>query len=563
MTPSSSSSSQSDDSFRLLLDLDDELHDYLSQFLRDSDALQLLTISRRFYTIYSRRLWRSLSPNTTAPFEVDRNPIYSKYGELVQGIGFTQRLMDACNVKMWPELFPNITKLRMSVRCNQTTQQRKHLLDLIEVLQHLRVLTVNMEIDEEPFTLNELHVAIFTRSTGRFKQPIECFKLVYCDPTNPTTWDSLRKFINDMKTSTYIYKYLGLEVPIPTKQELGFKHMDSLRDHLAHLPFTPFTIYADRCNAIKNYRFFSHQTGIGTDILFPLLRKMNITVCCVDRMQYEYDDFTPEKFPVLTEMELDNHSCTNLDSKYIEQCKQQQSLEPTMQKPKYELGQRAYEVILMRKWPLLKTLRIKDIRSSLKLREILEVNSQLEQCDLTFHHRKYSDHAKIYQIKTILDCVPNITSLCLSFQHDVTLDADWIAAGFDHAQFVTKSRLTSITLYGMTLTTRMVQVLFMLPKLINLRIEKCELEDEDEVSEMLVDLINYNDTERYPCPITEFSLCSDENIYDISLDILTDAISLMTRLKVFTFIGPNVDIPQAVKDRFKYLEVFYEKTTKS
>ncbi|KAI8868927.1 hypothetical protein GQ42DRAFT_34753 [Ramicandelaber brevisporus] len=557
-----------------LFDLPGELVEDISIIFFDMDeAYRLLTVSRAFYTLFARRVWRTLDPRVFALSEPTLSKAMARYGRLVRYIDLDDELCSAINpdiknsVNVFDVLsvFSGVTTLIIWDDHELLASNGIKYKDIIMCFPHLYKLECRIEEDKEPYNLVTLASAINHRQSNHSISPIEYLNLLYLAKNIDNPWTRLASFVQMILdhsvlkieitpwTSTRIRPSQS-QLQILSKYFIQYPNMDKRED-------TRF------CYATLNRSWVWKPNDLLSSHVYPQLRQLFLRTCCMSSDTYDYSDFIPSNFPHLRSITINGHECNIMVS---------------------DLYPPAWKKLLLQNWPYLNELKVSANITCEQLVDTLKYNCRLTRLHIWLHP-KMLDENNTFNLASILPLLLRVQQLSIIGKNEMKLD---YSPDYDDYYILTRSQINVTQFSGFALSSRMFKLLYSLPRLVTISVRWCKFYSTGviEATNMYnlindpydIDMVDYDDVYddcddedaalyielmaslytisakhifNNPCIIKEFNLNIREDDYAWPLDVTLEMIALMPKLQALNSMGEIGDIPNAVKARFPHIDV--------
>ncbi|KAI8871072.1 hypothetical protein GQ42DRAFT_8337 [Ramicandelaber brevisporus] len=553
-----------------LFDMPYELVEDISFFFNWREAHKLLTVSRTFHDLFSRRVWRKFDSRMVTLPEPTRTMALARYGNFVREFIIDIRIWhdgwpgNDKDVSIYDTIsaFSSVTKMSVDIAHILLFSHGLQYVNTIMCFPNLYYLYCRIESDNEPYDLITLAHAINYRQGNHNMNHIEYLNLLYAvrEPDNP--WTRLSSFVQ--MVSGYYVKNIKIKISfiapaIPSPCELQI-----LRKHFVDIPFIEVHEDTQFCYAPLNRSLHWNLLIDLNSCCYPQLRKLSIRTCCMSSDTYDYCDIAPYNFPCLQTIIISGHECNNMVA----------NVYPP-----------AWKKVLLQRWPHLNALSLLANMTCEPLVTILDYQSKLTTLVIS-PQQKILYENNTFNLATILPLLPKLQSLTIYGINGMRFDH---SPECDDSGTLARSQLYFVWFDNLDVSTRILKLIFSLPKLNKISVRNCRFysigasditnienlltnsieietvddDDDDNDGDVYEELVAslHSISEKYsfynPCSIKMFQLWNSEDDYEWPLDTTLEMIALMPRLQIFTPLGETDEIARAVKARFPYLNAYF------
>ncbi|KAI8865892.1 hypothetical protein GQ42DRAFT_165831 [Ramicandelaber brevisporus] len=537
----------------------------LVSFFFDSDeAHKPLIVSTAFHNLFARRVWWKLDSRVFTLSEPTRSMAIARYGNLVRYIELDEGICSAVgpdvntgvNIYEVLSVFSSVTTLNIRDDHDHLFSNGIEFKDIIMCFPKLFKLDIIIEEDREPYDLVTLVHAIGYRQRNSSINHIICLNLEYSISSSDIPWALLSNFAQSVvghRVKNVRITPLSTTSSLPSKSDLQFlSKYFTCRPEIKRNEDTLYC-YADLNRSLfwkiqAHFFYFSHRQP----------RHLSLRTCCASPFTYDYDDITPSNFPYLQSMVIHGHECSHMISLSYST---------------------AWEKVLLQTWPYLKDLTVSCNMPRKRFVTMLKYNCSLTGLSIQLHP-KMLDRNNAFNLAMVIPLLRKMQHLTILGNNEMRLD---YSPGYDDYDILLQSELNTIQFFGLDLSSRIINLLYSLPKVSIIHINSCKLYSTD-IGEALnlenldgdpneIVLVNEYDASLYdelmstlgtfsaefsssnPCIIKEFTLSIGEDDEDWPLDFTLGMIELAPELRIFTFTGESDETPNAVNERFPYIKV--------
>ncbi|KAI8870974.1 hypothetical protein GQ42DRAFT_9516 [Ramicandelaber brevisporus] len=559
-----------------LFDLPGELVEDISFFFfHRCQAHKLLTVSRAFHDLFSRRVWWELKRRMYTLSEPTRSIALARYGNLVRYIDLNVEMCSAIqpdinssvNIYEILSVFSSVTRLRISDN-SKLMSTRIQYKDIIMCFPKLYKLDCGVDKDNEPYDLINLADAINHRHSNRSMNPIEFLSVRYSVSSTDNPWARLSKIVQVVWHNRMVKVGIhpsSTTTTIPSQSELHIlcRYFTKSPDIAKQREETKF------CYTALNHSLYWRHLDQSNSCAYPQLRQLYIQTCCMSPNTYDYRDIAPINFPCLDLIWIKGHKCHNMISNSYTS---------------------AWRRVLLQNWPRLKRLDLSVNMTYRRLVGVLEYNRRLIGLHINLQPRLL-DENNAFNLATILPWLPKLRTLSIDGKNGTKVD---YSPAYNDYEILARSQIYFIQISGLHLSSRMFNFLFSLLKLNKISILYCQFysagvtevtdmdnligypneidgtddmnndgaddHDDSTYEELMatLDTISTRNLFNNPCGIIEFNLSFRED-NDWPLDFTLEMMALMPRIRTFNFIGATKDMSKAVAARFPNTRVTYRR----
>ncbi|KAI8867204.1 hypothetical protein GQ42DRAFT_60077 [Ramicandelaber brevisporus] len=515
------------DYFRVV-DLGQDLLEYLTLYFDSKESHPLLFVSTIFHDVFARSVWRVINRRTIDMAEPTRSAAFARYGRLVRSINLRMQIYHLYETHDWSELFPNTTKLIFNVDEWLDKECKDSFFDAITTLHGLRSVDILIEDNYPPFNVEHLAKALIKRNQDRSNEPVHRLDIAFADHLYNETWRVAHDFVKDVEplnlTELRVRMRAGDDCPTPAQ-------FAALRQYLTET--SRYNLYSDTadCFVHANRNLFSPSGSANEPLVFPQLQRFGLRTCCSSPDICDYSDFTPAKFPSLYSLELDAWYCPNMaDGNELEVAKQ----------------------IVLQHWPKLEHLTLGRPIGDDFLGRIFEYHPKLSLFNTRLSHEMLA-YSSAFKIERILKSLPYLNTLCLDGQRDIILDTEW-TTGRDMERIAT-CNLNYMEFSYMQLSSRLLDFLLRLPKLVSLRLWDAVLADNDTAISVLKQVQAGKGCE-HGCGIKDLYLSIVNVEESWPTNLVLELVAAMPQLEKMSLHGSGVAATvKALCERFPHLSV--------
>ncbi|KAI8869060.1 hypothetical protein GQ42DRAFT_32611 [Ramicandelaber brevisporus] len=545
-----------------LFELPGELVEYVSLFFDASEAHKLLTVSRVFHDLFSKRVWWRLDSRVFSLPQPARSMAIAKYCKVVRYIDLEDGFCNA--IKPVIEKGVSVYDILSVFSCVTILKMDVHQFKSIKMyFPNLYKIDIEIEENNDLSLLDTLTLAILHRQKVYNMNPIEYLRLVYNARNTDDPWARLSNFVQTIISNCEIK--IRITTRFSTRILPSVSELQVLSRYLTSLPDIAEQHDTQFCYAALNHLLFWKSPHLYSSCIYTRPRKLVIRTCCLGSDTYDYCDITPINFPGLQSMVIHGHECNNMTI----------SLYPP-----------AWKKVLLQTWPHLDKLKLSIDTIGERFVAVLKFNHGLTILRIWLHPKTLDDN-NVFNLATILPPFPKLQQLFIFGDIEMKLD---YSPNYDDSSILAQSQLILTLFDGLYLSTHICKLVFSLPKLNMIYINRCQFystyvtgpakmdslinsineidmddsndnsddgDDGDSTYEELMVMINTISIKyllNNPCVIKRFALGHNDD-YDWPLDFTVEMIALMPELHTFAFTGKTYDIPIAVKTRFPYIKI--------
>ncbi|KAI8870453.1 hypothetical protein GQ42DRAFT_15613 [Ramicandelaber brevisporus] len=535
------------DHFRLR-DLPFDLRECVSQFVDRRTAARLLTLSSGFHELFARSVWRCINQRVfdSNVSNETRTSALTRYGRFVRCVDIRLPLDGLDHSIDLSQLLPNVTVYKFDVgKLGSSKEHTLHLIQAVSGFHGLRSLEVAFDTNHHQFCLESVADALISRQQNLNWQRLQRLKLDFIQHDYDCSWDDMVDFVVkvtplqidefEITTKRYAYGY-------PTAEQMVL-----LSPHLTTIPDTYGSVSRSLCRAHHNRIIYRLQNPSGNDeaAVFSQLESLRISLCCASSAVYDYADFTPTKFPRVDKLDITIFNCEQ----------DTMSTDPDFVHP-----------VLSQCWPTVSNMKFDGITTSSALHAILDLNPQVTNLHVeTVYIGLNTTQSNRFSLADILKRLPMLDTLYITLDEDDMFygnSANDTNGSEDRCILhIKNSQLRDIQVTNLVMTSDCLEMLYMLPKLEEIKIRSCSLDDPEAVLETFkriqqlnnkIDSGKYGDNIVYikfggiyfdinDCWSIEMVIAitaAAPNIYEIEFDDYTS--ELISAVRKYL---PNVDLP--------------------
>ncbi|KAI8866056.1 hypothetical protein GQ42DRAFT_165735 [Ramicandelaber brevisporus] len=451
-----------------LLYLPIELAEEISLYFVGRDAAKLIRVSRSFYSLFLPRVWADLDTFATITDDEMKRHMLKKYGHFVRIIDFYKDTIYRLSFD-WLPFVKRATHLKSTIHKWITVERAEVLMKLIKQSKMLRTLGLYFNRYDTPVKFDELAVAI---NGLKHLERLACeFVTVSGAMGAGSEWKRAASFIDLLHPT----KRSKLRLKIDFNISIDEVDVQELAPYI-----DTFDVYGDDiCTANLAHELFGIRGKDGQPLMFPQLKELKMTSCCLKSEGYSIKGITAGRLPHLQHLYFDDVPCGLLDRD------DPRRNEHDKHNWKPEHSGYPHIIISSQRWQCLTDLAIGIISSSI-LMNIIDLNPQLQQLSVGSQYSKapkVNDASKYnhdeFQLENILERLPHLKRFSIGrLNSRVVVNPAAIPTKRQHNINITIGCQMSI---APSATAYIMQM----PQLTNLSFNECIFTDVDETIQLL------------------------------------------------------------------------------